>query len=89
MAGSFGYDKEHYQVSMTCGEDRLFPAVRAAAPETIIVAAGISCRHQITKGTGRQVVHPILCWPRRWLSYQGPSKKKSPCPVLHPAHYCL
>ncbi len=60
MAGSFGYDKEHYQVSIACGEDRLFPAVRAAAPETLIVAAGISCRHQIMEGTGRQAIHPII-----------------------------
>jgi Fe-S oxidoreductase len=59
MAGAFGYEKEHVAVSLACGEDRLFPAVRAAAEQTVIVAAGISCRHQITAGTGRRVVHPI------------------------------
>jgi FAD/FMN-containing dehydrogenase/Fe-S oxidoreductase len=60
MAGSFGYEKEHYAVSLACGEDRLFPAVRAASPQTLIAAAGISCRHQIAEGTGRQARHPIV-----------------------------
>jgi Fe-S oxidoreductase len=60
MAGSFGYEKEHFEVSLACGEDRLFPAVRAAAPQTRIAAAGISCRHQIAEGTGRRASHPIL-----------------------------
>jgi FAD/FMN-containing dehydrogenase/Fe-S oxidoreductase len=60
MAGSFGYEKEHYEVSMACGEERLFPAVRAASQATIIAAAGTSCRAQILEGTGRQAVHPIL-----------------------------
>jgi len=60
MAGSFGYEKEHYQVSMACGEDRLFPAVRAANPATRLVATGFSCRHQISDGTQRQALHPIM-----------------------------
>jgi FAD/FMN-containing dehydrogenase/Fe-S oxidoreductase len=60
MAGAFGYEKEHYPLSMACGEDRLFPAVRAASSDTVIAAAGISCRQQIRDGTGRQVIHPIL-----------------------------
>ena len=60
MAGSFGYEKEHYDVSMACGEDRLFPTVRGAAADTIIAAAGISCRHQIAEGTARQAKHPII-----------------------------
>ncbi|HJW82675.1 MAG TPA: FAD-linked oxidase C-terminal domain-containing protein [Anaerolineae bacterium] len=60
LAGAFGYEREHYEISMACGEDRLFPALRAAAPETLIAAAGISCRHQIRHGTGRQAVHPIV-----------------------------
>jgi Fe-S oxidoreductase len=59
MAGAFGYEKEHYQLSMSCGEERLFPAVRAASAETIIAAAGVSCRQQILDGTGRQAIHPI------------------------------
>jgi len=59
MAGSFGYEKEHYEVSMKVGEERLFPAVRSAAVETVIAANGTSCRHQIYDGTGRSSHHPI------------------------------
>ncbi|WP_338357050.1 FAD-binding and (Fe-S)-binding domain-containing protein [Yeosuana marina] len=59
MAGSFGYEKEHYQVSMQVGEDTLFPKVRNAEGEVIIVAAGTSCRHQIKDGTSRTSIHPI------------------------------
>ena len=60
MAGAFGFEKEHYELSLAVGEDRLFPAVRAAAPETIIAAAGTSCRQQIMDGTGRRAVHPSM-----------------------------
>jgi Fe-S oxidoreductase len=59
MAGSFGYEKEHYQLSMQIGELDLFPAVRKAASEEIIAAPGTSCRHHIEDGTGRQVLHPV------------------------------
>ena len=59
MAGSFGYEKEHYDLSMQIGELVLFPAVRKAAAETIIVAPGTSCRHQIKDGTGTKAKHPI------------------------------
>lgn len=59
MAGSYGYEREHYDVSLACGEDRLFPAVREADRDTVIAAAGISCRHQIAHGTQRQARHPI------------------------------
>ncbi|WP_224482831.1 FAD-binding and (Fe-S)-binding domain-containing protein [Robertkochia aurantiaca] len=59
MAGSFGYEKEHYDVSMKIGEQRLFPAVRKAPFETIIAANGTSCRHQISDGTGRKALHPV------------------------------
>jgi Fe-S oxidoreductase len=59
MAGSFGYEKEHYDVAMKVGELVLFPAVRRAAAETIIAAPGTSCRHQISDGTGRKAVHPV------------------------------
>ncbi len=59
MAGSFGYEKEHYEVSMKLGEQTLFPAVRNAAEATIISANGTSCRHQIKDGTGRLAKHPI------------------------------
>lgn len=59
MAGSFGYEKEHYEVSMQVGEQTLFPAVRAASADTIISANGTSCRHQIKDGTQREAKHPI------------------------------
>ena len=59
MAGSFGYEKEHYEVSMNIGELVLFPAVRKAKPEQIIAAAGTSCRHQIQDGTQKTALHPI------------------------------
>jgi Fe-S oxidoreductase len=59
MAGAFGYEKEHFQLSMSCGEESLFPAIRAAPDKTIIAAAGVSCRQQIWDGTGRQAIHPI------------------------------
>ena len=59
MAGSFGYEKEHYKISMQVGEDTLFPKVRNTPKETQIVAAGTSCRHQIYDGTKRIAKHPI------------------------------
>jgi Fe-S oxidoreductase len=58
MAGSFGYEKEHYEVSRLVGEQRLFPALRQADPETVIVAPGFSCRRQIEHFTGRKALHP-------------------------------
>jgi FAD/FMN-containing dehydrogenase/Fe-S oxidoreductase len=58
MAGSFGYEKEHYEISRLVGEQRLFPAIRAADPDTIIVVPGFSCRLQIAHFTGRTAVHP-------------------------------
>ncbi|MCB9356367.1 MAG: FAD-binding protein [Lewinellaceae bacterium] len=59
MAGSFGYEKEHYEVSMNVGELVLFPALRQAASEAIVAAPGTSCRHQILDGTGREAMHPV------------------------------
>jgi len=59
MAGSFGYEREHFDVSMRIGELVLFPAVRAAAGDVIIAAPGTSCRHQIADGTGRTALHPV------------------------------
>ena len=59
MAGSFGYEKEHYNVSMLVGEDTLFPKIRNLAEEIEISAAGTSCRHQIKDGTKKQSKHPI------------------------------
>src|SRR5690606_8282293 len=59
MAGSFGYEKEHYDVSMQIGEQTLFPVIRKASEEIVIAANGTSCRHQIKDGTGRIAKHPI------------------------------
>ncbi|MEE9361024.1 MAG: FAD-linked oxidase C-terminal domain-containing protein [Cellulophaga sp.] len=59
MAGSFGYEKEHYEVSMQVGELKLFPSVRKTNKEVIIAANGTSCRHQIYDGTKRKAQHPI------------------------------
>ncbi len=59
MAGSFGYEKEHYDISMQMGEDTLFPKIRSTERETVIVAAGTSCRHQIGDGTNRKALHPV------------------------------
>ena len=58
MAGSFGYEREHYELSLKMAERRLLPAVREADADTLIVAAGTSCRHQIQHGTGRLALHP-------------------------------
>ena len=59
MAGAFGYEKEHYETSMAIGEQILFPMVRAEAHDTVIAAAGTSCREQIKDGTSRSACHPI------------------------------
>jgi Fe-S oxidoreductase len=59
MAGSFGYEKEHYELSMKIGEMVLFPAVRNAEEKMIISAPGTSCRHHIKDGTGKTALHPV------------------------------
>lgn len=58
MAGTFGYEAEHLEVSLQMGERRLFPAVRSARPEVLVVAPGLSCRQQIKHGTGKMALHP-------------------------------
>ena len=60
MAGSFGYEVEHYEVSRLVGEQRLLPAVRRAGPDDVIVAPGFSCRLQVRHFTGREAVHPVV-----------------------------
>ena len=63
MAGSFGYEEEHYDLSMQIGELVLFPAVRQQPEEVLIAAPGTSCRHQIHDGTGRKALHPAeILW---------------------------
>ena len=59
MAGAFGYGADTYEVSLAMGELSLLPAVRRAAPGTIIAADGFSCRHQIHDGTGRSPLHVV------------------------------
>jgi Fe-S oxidoreductase len=57
MAGAFGYEKEHYDISIAIGRRRLFPAVEST-PNAVVVAPGISCRQQVEHATGRQALHP-------------------------------
>ncbi|MFN7115891.1 MAG: FAD-binding and (Fe-S)-binding domain-containing protein [Saprospiraceae bacterium] len=59
MAGSFGYEAEHYDISMQIGSLVLFPAINNARKDVIIAAPGTSCRHQILDGTGRKALHPV------------------------------
>jgi Fe-S oxidoreductase len=59
MAGSFGYEAEHYEVSMKMGGLRLFKSIQKSDEQTIIIANGTSCRHQIKDGASRDAIHPI------------------------------
>jgi Fe-S oxidoreductase len=60
MAGSFGYTKEHYEVSVAIANRKLAPAVRAMEPDDVLVAPGTSCRHQVADLTGVQALHPAV-----------------------------
>jgi hypothetical protein len=57
MAGAWGYEKDHYDVSIACGERVLFPSVRKAGGDTLVVTDGFSCKTQIEQGTGIQALH--------------------------------
>jgi FAD/FMN-containing dehydrogenase/Fe-S oxidoreductase len=59
MAGSFGFESEHYDLSMKIGGLRLFPAMRGEGPDTLLAATGVSCRQQIAHGVGRRARHPV------------------------------
>ncbi len=59
LAGSFGYEKEHYAFSMKIGENRLFPAIRSAPADAVFVANGMSCRSQIAHGTEKKAIHLV------------------------------
>ncbi len=59
MAGAFGFDASHYDVSIAMAELALFPALRKAADGDLVVANGTSCRHQIADGLGREAVHIV------------------------------
>jgi len=71
MSGSFGLEAEHAEVSRQMGEIALLPAVRAAAPETLIVADGFSCRHQILEGSGRDAIHVAVLLDRALAAAQS------------------
>ncbi len=60
MAGSFGYTKDHYEISRMIGERKLFPQIRAKSPSATVVAAGTSCRHQILDFTEERAIHPAI-----------------------------
>ncbi len=63
MAGSFGFESEHYELSMQIGETRLFPALRGEDAGTLVAATGVSCRQQIAHGVGREARHPVqIVW---------------------------
>ncbi|MCO5107688.1 MAG: FAD-binding protein [Burkholderiaceae bacterium] len=71
MAGAFGYEAEHHEISMKMGEAALLPAVRAAGPDDLVVADGTSCRHQIADGAGRRAEH-VACVLARALVDRAP-----------------
>ncbi|MFD1552863.1 FAD-binding oxidoreductase [Putridiphycobacter roseus] len=63
MAGSFGYEKEHFKISQQVGNLVLFPTIEKAEKDTVIAASGTSCRHQIKDGTERKAIHPVeILW---------------------------
>jgi Fe-S oxidoreductase len=72
MAGSFGFEREHYDLSLQIGGMRLFPAVNAAPSDAIVTATGVSCRQQIMQGTSRQAVHPVVLVRSAVLTTQHP-----------------
>jgi FAD/FMN-containing dehydrogenase/Fe-S oxidoreductase len=73
MAGAFGYEAEHYDLSMQVGGLSLFPAIEVT-PEAVVAAAGISCKSQIEDGTGQEAFHPITLIARRCFSQGGNNK---------------
>jgi Fe-S oxidoreductase len=81
MAGSFGFEAEHYEASRKMGEIGLMPTVRAAGPDDVIVADGFSCRHQIFDGAGRKAVHMAVLL--RDALAPGRSSRLSPFDELH------
>jgi Fe-S oxidoreductase len=70
MAGSFGYAKDHYDVSRDIGELKLFPAARALSPPSVLVAAGTSCRHQVAHFTGVEAQHPAMLLRRLLVAHR-------------------
>jgi Fe-S oxidoreductase len=72
MGGAFGYHAEHHEISMRIGESGVLPAVRAADPETVVVADGTSCRHQIRDGASRGAVHAAVVLREALAAGGGP-----------------
>ena len=91
QAGSFGYERDHYAVSMTIAEQALLPAVRRATDETLIAADGFSCREQIEHGSARHALHPAeivaLALKERHIDSARAieAKHRQPAAALHPA----
>ena len=81
MAGAFGFAAEHYDVSIACGERVLLPAVRAATPETLIIADGFSCREQIAQTTNRRALH--LAEVLQMALYRHPDDAPQSYPERH------
>ena len=77
MAGAFGYEAAHYETSMAMGELDLLSAVRAADPDTLIVAGGTSCRHQISDGTGRVASHVASVLAQALVPGDGPDEGRN------------
>jgi Fe-S oxidoreductase len=81
MAGSFGYEAEHYDISMKVGTDRLFPSIEAAGRTTIIAATGTSCREQIFHGTDRSAWHPVELVAEALVSAAGRETRDADNPL--------
>ncbi len=78
MAGAFGFEKDHYEVSIACGERTLLPRVRSAKPDTVVIANGFSCREQIAQTTERRALHLAL------VLELARKEEKEPQPRLFP-----
>ncbi len=85
MAGSFGFEVEHYELSMRIGGMRLFPTVNAEPGDTLIAATGVSCRQQITHGTGRQPRHPVELIRAAVLDQPGSRSRSADASLPHGA----
>jgi FAD/FMN-containing dehydrogenase/Fe-S oxidoreductase len=75
MAGSFGFESEHYDISMTVGDDRLFPAIKADPADTVVAATGVSCRQQILHGTERTAWHPLELVREAFAGAENPGRR--------------
>ena len=89
MAGSFGYEAEHYQVSMNVGGLVLFPAVRQASSSDLVAAPGTSCRHQIHDGTGRRALHPAQILRQALALHQQSADNPHSHPPLRSCHHIV